>query len=85
MRSELKIQTRKLTRGKGDDPSTKKETFTGEQIGVILAWRLLIARCDPLCLRDGARLGDVAKLRWSNLDVANGIVVFKEQKTATRA
>jgi integrase len=33
----------------------------------------------------GARLGDVANLRWSNLDIANGVTVFKERKTARQA
>ena len=33
----------------------------------------------------GARLGDVANLRWSNLDIANGVTVFRERKTARQA
>jgi integrase len=33
----------------------------------------------------GARLGDVANLRWSNLDIANGVTVFKERKTGKQA
>ena len=33
----------------------------------------------------GARLGDVANLRWSNLDIANGVTVFRERKTAKEA
>ena len=33
----------------------------------------------------GARLGDVANLRWSNLDIANGVVVFRERKTNKEA
>jgi integrase len=32
-----------------------------------------------------ARLGDVANLRWSSLDVANGIVTYHEQKTRAKA
>jgi integrase len=33
----------------------------------------------------GARLGDCVNLKWSNLDVEAGIVVFREQKTKSRA
>ena len=33
----------------------------------------------------GARLGDVANLKWSNLDIVNGIVVFHEHKTGKEA
>jgi integrase len=33
----------------------------------------------------GARLGDCASLRWSNLDIANGVTVFREQKTGKEA
>jgi integrase len=33
----------------------------------------------------GARLGDVANLRWSSLDIANGLVTFREQKTGATA
>jgi integrase len=66
--------------------STPKETFTGEQISALLSvaspdWQGAIL----FAYGTGARLGDVAGLRWSNLDVASGIVVFKEQKTASKA
>ena len=33
----------------------------------------------------GARLTDAANLRWSNLDIANGVTVFREGKTAKEA
>jgi integrase len=66
--------------------SAPKETFTGEQIAALLTvaspdWQGAIL----FAYGTGARLGDAAGLRWSNLDVANGIVVFKEQKTAAKA
>jgi integrase len=66
--------------------SAPKDTFTGEQIAALLSvaspdWQGAIL----FAYGTGARLGDVAGLRWSNLDVASGIVVFKEQKTATKA
>lgn len=63
-----------------------KETFTGEQIAALLHvatpdWQGAIL----FAYGTGARLGDVASLRWSNIDMANGIVVFKEQKTEAKA
>jgi integrase len=66
--------------------STHKATFTGEQIATVLAvadedWKGAIL----LAYGTGARLGDVARLRWSNLDVANGVVVFRQQKTREEA
>jgi integrase len=66
--------------------SAPKETFTGEQIAALLSvaspdWQGAIL----FAYGTGARLGDVAGLKWSNLDVANGIVVFKERKTASKA
>jgi integrase len=33
----------------------------------------------------GARLGDVTNLRWSNLDITNGVTVFRERKTDKEA
>ena len=33
----------------------------------------------------GARLADVVNLRWSSLDIANGVTVFRERKTAKEA
>lgn len=66
--------------------SEPKETFTGEQIAALLRvaapdWQGAIL----FAYGTGARLGDVARLAWSNLDVANSIVVFKEQKTEAKA
>jgi integrase len=63
-----------------------KETFTGAQVRALLEaasddWQGAIL----FAYSTGARLGDVANLRWSSLDVANGIVVFKEQKTRAKA
>jgi integrase len=63
-----------------------KETFTGEQVAALLSvaepdWQGLIL----FAYGTGARLGDCKSLRWSNLDVANGIVTFREQKTNAKA
>jgi integrase len=66
--------------------ASTKGTFSGEQIAALLKvaspdWQGAIL----FAYNTGARLGDVANLRWSALDVTNGIVVFREQKTASRA
>jgi integrase len=66
--------------------SAPKETFSGAQIAALLKvadtdWQGAIL----FAYNTGARLGDVTNLKWSSLDVANGIVVFKEQKTRSRA
>jgi integrase len=63
-----------------------KDTFTGEQVAA------LVAVADPdwqgailFAYGTGGRLGDIANLKWSSLDIAAGIVVFQEQKTDARA
>jgi integrase len=63
-----------------------KGTFTAEQVAA------LVAVADPdwagailFAWGSGARLGDVANLRWSALDMANGIVTFRERKTGATA
>jgi site-specific recombinase XerD len=63
-----------------------KGTFTGEQIAALLRvadsdWQGMIL----FAYSTGARLSDCKCLKWSNLDVANGIVTFREQKTKTQA
>jgi integrase len=63
-----------------------KETFTGRQVTALLEvasedWQGAIL----FAYSTGARLGDVANLKWSNVDVANGLVVFKERKTGAKA
>jgi integrase len=63
-----------------------KDTFTGEQVIALLSvadpdWPGAIL----FAYGTGARLGDVANLRWSNLDVANQIVTFREGKTKSKA
>jgi integrase len=63
-----------------------KETFTGDQIAALLSiadsdWQGLIL----FAYGTGARLGDCKSLKWSNLDVANSIVTFREQKTNAKA
>ncbi len=68
------------------DP-TPKETFTGEQVAALVKaaedsdW----AGCVLFGWSCGARLGDCVNLKWSNLDVEAGIVVFREQKTNAKA
>jgi integrase len=66
--------------------SQPKGIFTPAQVVALLAvahidWQGAIL----FAYSTGARLGDVANLKWSDLDVANGIVVFREQKTGSRA
>jgi integrase len=64
-----------------------KETFTGDQVSTLVRaaedtdWAGVIL----FAYGTGARLGDCVNLKWSNLDVAAGIVVFREQKTKARA
>jgi integrase len=59
-----------------------KETFSAAQVAALLEradsdWQGAIL----FAYGSGARLGDVANLRWSSLDLENEIVVFCEQKT----
>ena len=68
------------------DDSGRKATFTAEQIAAILQqapddWKGAIL----FSYGTGARLGDTANLKWSNLDVANGIVIFQQKKTGSQA
>ena len=66
--------------------SLTKETFSGKQVAALLRmadpdWQGAIL----FAYGTGARLGDVANLKWSSLDVANGIVTFQERKTGRKA
>ena len=66
--------------------SVEKDTFTGDQVAALLTvadpdWQGAIL----FAYGTGARLSDCANLRWSNLDVANGIVTFREGKTKSKA
>ena len=66
--------------------SVEKDTFIGDQIAALLAvadpdWQGAIL----FAYGTGARLSDVANLRWSNLDVVNSIVAFREGKTKSKA
>lgn len=62
--------------------SLAKDTFSGEQVAALITtakgkdWEGAIL----FAYGCGARLGDVANLRWSNLDIENGITTFKEGK-----
>jgi len=63
-----------------------KETFSAAQIAALLKvadpdWQGAIL----FAYNTGARLGDVANLQWSSLDVANEIVVYHERKTRAKA
>ncbi len=59
-----------------------KDTFTGEQVASLVRaakgtdWEGAIL----FAYGCGVRLGDVANLRWTNLDIAAGITTFKEGK-----
>jgi integrase len=63
-----------------------KETFTPEQVRALLEvadndWQGAIL----FAYGTGTRLGDVASLKWSALDLERGIVVFREGKTGSSA
>jgi integrase len=67
-----------------DSPS--KETFSSKQVAALLSvaapdWQGAIL----FAYGTGARLSDCKSLKWSDLDVANGIVSFREQKTGSQA
>lgn len=64
-----------------------KETFSPKQVSALVQaasgtdWAGVIL----FAYGTGARLGDCANLKWSSLDVATGIVNFREQKTGAKA
>lgn len=69
------------------EPGTKGR-FTPEQVAKLLKacgedadWRGAIL----FAYGSGARLQDVANLRWSNLDTVNGVVQFKQRKSTKGA
>jgi integrase len=60
-----------------------KDIFSPEQVGQLVRaaapdrdWALAIL----LAYGSGARLQDICNMRWGNLDLANGLLVFKERK-----
>ena len=64
----------------------EKETFSPGQIVALLKtadrdWSGMVL----FAYNAGARLSDAANLKWSNLDVANGIITYQEQKTGAKA
>jgi integrase len=66
--------------------ATRKGTFSPEQIVALL--RIAPADWQGAILfsySTGARLGDTANLQWESLDVANGIVAYREAKTGAQA
>jgi integrase len=68
------------------DSAGPKGTFSGEQIAAILKiappdWQGAIL----FAYGCGSRLGDTINLRWSSLDVLNGVSAFVEQKTRNRS
>jgi integrase len=66
--------------------ATRKGTFSPEQIVALL--RVAPADWQGAILfsySTGARLGDTANLQWESLDVANGIVAYREAKTGAQA
>ena len=63
-----------------------KGTFTVEQVRQLLAaadneWRGAIIAG----FTTGARLGDVANLRWEDIDFEQGVIAFTQAKTQTQA
>ncbi len=64
------------------DDAESRKPFTMEQVESLLRvaegdWRGLI-----LCgLYTGARLGDVARMKWGNVDLAAGVIRFTPRKT----
>lgn len=63
-----------------------RDTFTGEQVVLLLRhadsdWQGAIL----LGYSTGGRLQDIANLRWSDLDVATGVLSFVQRKTGRRA
>lgn len=63
----------------------EKGTFTPEQIVQLLAvaegdWRGLIL----LGYYTGARLGDLARLKWESIDLAERSIAFTQKKTGTK-
>ena len=62
--------------------SLSRDTFTGEQVAALVRttkgtdWEGAVL----FAYGTGARLRDVANLRWSNLDTVHGVVTFKERK-----
>lgn len=66
--------------------SIVKERFTPEQVGRLVAaadrdWAGMVL----FGYGSGARLQDAANLRWSDLDLENGLVTFTERKTGREA
>ena len=62
--------------------AVRKGTFSPEQIAALLKvapadWQGAIL----FAYSTAARLGDTANLQWSSLDVANGVVTYRERKT----
>jgi integrase len=61
-----------------------KGTFTGEQVADLLAaafsadWRGAII----FAYFTGARLGDVANMKWTSIDLSAGVIRFTPQKTS---
>lgn len=66
--------------------SVTKHTFTSDQVAALVAvsdrdWSGAIL----FAYGAGARLMDVANLRWSSLDLERGVVSFTERKTGRKA
>jgi len=65
----------------------ERDTFTPEQVARLVAaapsydWKGMII----LAYTSAARLMDAANMKWSNIDMGNGLLEFKVQKTGKRA
>jgi integrase len=65
---------------------TRKQAFTLEQVQRLFAaaegdWRGAILAG----YTGGMRLGDVANLKWENIDFDNGVIAFRQRKTQSEA
>lgn len=71
-----------VDRVKADEDSVEKRPFTLEEVRKVSAvadteWKSMIM----FGLYTGQRLGDIARLRWSNLNMEAGSLTLKTQKT----
>jgi integrase len=71
-----------LALGALEEDSAEREPFTSDEIKKLLKasagdWQRAIA----FAYFTGARLGDVASMQWSAIDLDNGLVIFTPKKT----
>jgi integrase len=75
-----------VERQKDDGRIAKRQTFTPEQVAKLVGvsrgtdWEGAVL----FAYSSGARLSDVSHLRWDNVDLATGVVTFRQRKLASR-